>query len=389
MIVWNRFARNVTLIFVIAAWGCEDRATAPAPGASSAAAPSASAEPQAAKQDSASEPAAVGEAAAEKTSTETSNEPSGAEASPNGTSPAVADLPAYTAASGVSGTIKFAGSDSMVNLDTYWCQGFRKFYPNVQAEVEGKGSATAPPALTAGTANFGAMSRPMKAKEIDEFEAKFGYKPTALKTSIDMLAVYVHKDNPIKGLTFQQIDAIFSKNRKGGYPDDIRTWGDLGLTGVWANKPISLYGRNSASGTYGYFKEHALFGGDYKDSVIEQPGSSAVVQAIARDKWGIGYSGIGYLTADVRAVPLASEEGAEFVVAEPENAYSGLYPLSRFLYVYVNHKPDSELDPLRREFIKYLFSREGQQDVVKDGYLPVKLQTAVDALGSVGISSDQ
>lgn len=302
---------------------------------------------------------------------------------------AVKDLPAYKPVEGVSGTIKSVGSDTMLNLVTYWGEGFQNRYPNVQPEIEGKGSGTAIPALTAGTANFGPMSRAAKAKELDEFEAKFGYKPTALKTGIDMLAVYVHKDNPIKGLSFQQLDAIFSKNRKGGNSEDIKTWGQLGLTGVWANKPISLYGRNSASGTYGYFKEHALYGGDYKDSVIEQPGSSAVVQGVAKDKWGIGYSGIGYLTADVRAVPLAAEEGDDFVPAEPENAFSGEYPLSRYLYVYVNYKPGSELDPLRREFIKYIFSQEGQRDVVKDGYLPVKPQTASESLESVGISASQ
>ena len=299
------------------------------------------------------------------------------------------EAPAYEPVEGVSGTIKSVGSDTMVNLMTYWCQGFRKHYPNVQTEVEGKGSSSALPALTAGTANFGPMSRSAKGKELDEFEAKFGYKPTALKTSIDMLAVYVHKDNPIKGLTFEQLDAVFSKNRKGGHPNDIRTWGELGLTGPWASKPVSLYGRNSASGTYGYFKEHVLYNGDFKDSVIEQPGSSAVVQAVARDKWGIGYSGIGYLTADVRAVPLSAAEGEDFVPAEPENAYSGEYPLSRFLYLYVNYKPGGDLDPLRREFIKYIFSREGQQDVVKEGSLPVRSQIAAETLESLGITAEQ
>ncbi|HXT58518.1 MAG TPA: phosphate ABC transporter substrate-binding protein [Pirellulales bacterium] len=299
------------------------------------------------------------------------------------------EAPAYEPVEGVSGTIKSVGSDTMVNLMTYWCQGFRKHYPNVQTEVEGKGSSSALPALTAGTANFGPMSRSAKGKELDEFEAKFGYKPTALKTSIDMLAVYVHKDNPIKGLTFQQLDAVFSKNRKGGHPNDIRNWGELGLTGPWASKPISLYGRNSASGTYGYFKEHVSYNGDFKDSVIEQPGSSAVVQAVARDKWGIGYSGIGYLTADVRAVPLSAEEGEDFVPADPENAYSGAYPLSRFLYLYVNYKPGSDLDPLRREFIKYIFSREGQQDVVKEGSLPVRSEIAAETLESLGITAQQ
>jgi phosphate transport system substrate-binding protein len=274
----------------------------------------------------------------------------------------------------------------MNNEMTLWAEGFLSFYPNVSIEIEGKGSTTAPTALIAGTSQFGPMSREMKAKEVDEFEAKYGYKPTPLATSIDMLAVYVHKDNPIaqKGLTLQQVDAIVSKSRKGGSNSDIRTWGDLGLTGEWANKPISLYGRNSASGTYGYFKDVALFGGDYKDSVKEQPGSSSVVQSVASDKFGIGYSGIGYMTADVRAVPLAGASGPA-VAATPDNAYSGEYPLSRFLFMYVNHRPGSQLDPLRREFVKYVFSQQGQSDVVKDGYFPVTKFVADEQLKAVGI----
>lgn len=300
-----------------------------------------------------------------------------------------ADLPDYEAVEGVSGTIKSVGSDSMNNLMTFWTQGFQEFYPNVQVEVEGKGSGTAPPALTAGTANFGPMSREMQKKEEDAFESALGYPPVALPTSIDMLAVYVHKDNPIaeKGLSLEQLDAIFSKNRKGGYPQDITTWGQLGLTGNWAERPISLYGRNSASGTNGYFKEHALFEGDYKDSVKQLPGSASVVQAIATNRNAIGYSGIGYLTADVRAVPLESDDEGEYVPASPENGISGDYPLSRYLYLYVNYQPGGELDPLRREFVRYVFSRQGQQQVIKDGYLPVDYETAAEALKSVGISA--
>ena len=285
----------------------------------------------------------------------------------------------------MSGTIKSIGSDTMNNQMTLWAEGFHKHYPAVNVEIEGKGSTTAPPALIAGTAQFGPMSREMKAKEIDEFEKKYGYKPTMLATSVDLLAVYVHKDNPIKGLTLQQIDAIFSKTRKGGLKDEVRTWGDLGLKGEWANKPISMYGRNAASGTYGFFKERALFGGDYKDSVKEQPGSSSVVQSIASDKYAIGYSGIGYKTADVRAVPVAEKAGATFVEADPIHAYSGDYPLFRFLVLYVNYKPGSELDPLRREFIKYMFSKEGQSDVIKDGFFPIPSAAAAETLKSVGI----
>jgi len=295
-------------------------------------------------------------------------------------------LPGYQPTQGVSGAIKSVGSDTMNNEMALWAEAFKKFYPGVAVEIEGKGSSTAPPALIAGQASFGPMSREMKNKEIDDFEKAFGYKPTALPTSIDMLAVYVHKDNPIQGLSLQQVDAIFSKTRKGGLQKEIRTWGDLGLSGEWADKPISLYGRNSASGTYGFFKEHALFKGDFRDDVKEQPGSSAVVGAVASDRYAIGYSGIGYKTANVRAVPLAAE-GMAYVQAVPENAYSGEYPMSRFLWLYVNYKPGSQLDPLRREFVRYVFSKQGQMDVIKDGYFPVTAEIATAALAQVGVTA--
>ena len=295
-------------------------------------------------------------------------------------------LPDYKPVSGVSGSLKSVGSDTMNNEMTLWAEGFMRHYPSLKIEIEGKGSSTAPPALIAGTSQFGPMSRAMKDAEVADFEKKYGYKPVSLPTSIDMLAVYVNKDNPIKGLSLQQVDAIFSKTRKGGYPSDIRTWGQAGLVSEWASEPISLYGRNSASGTYGYLKKNALFGGDYKDEVKEQPDSPSVVQGVASDKFGIGYSGIGYKTADVRAVPLAVE-GDDFVAAEPANAYSGEYPLARFLYLYVNHKPGTELDPLRREFIRYIFSKQGQQDVVKDGYYPVPASIAKKALADLGIKN--
>jgi len=294
-------------------------------------------------------------------------------------------FPEYQPVQGVSGDIKSVGSDTLNNLMALWSEGFKKMYPNVNIEIEGKGSSTAPPALIGGTANFGPMSREMKQNEIDEFEAKYGYKPFALPTSIDMLAVYVHKDNPIKSMSLAQVDAVFSKTRYRNLAVDMRTWGQLGLAGEWANLPISLYGRNAASGTYGFFKELVLAKGDYKDSVKEQPGSSAVVQGVATDKGGIGYSGIGYKTADVKAVALTEKPGEKPVDAIAENAYSGDYPLSRFLYVYINHQPGSQLDPLRREFVKYIFSKQGQLDVVKDGYFPVTAPIARETLKALGI----
>src|SRR5687767_11605167 len=277
-------------------------------------------------------------------------------------------LPSYAKASGVSGNISSVGSDTMNNMVTLWGEAFRRLYPNVKVQVEGKGSSTAPPALIEGTAQLGPMSRKMKKEEIDKFEAKYGYPPTGVRVALDGLAVYVNKDNPLTELTLEQVDAVFSKTRKLGYKQDVTTWGQLGLKGEWANKPISLYGRNSASGTYGYFKEIALGKGDFKDTVKEQPGTSSVVQAVASDRFGIGDGGIGYLTADVKAVSLAPDAKGAPVAATADNAYNGTYPLSRFLLVYVNHKPGSQLDPLRREFVRYILSLQGQEVVVKDGY---------------------
>ncbi|MBD3162545.1 MAG: phosphate ABC transporter substrate-binding protein PstS family protein [Candidatus Eisenbacteria bacterium] len=287
-------------------------------------------------------------------------------------------VPSYKPTSGISGSLSSIGSDTMNNLMTLWQEGFRRHYPNVTIQVEGKGSSTAPPALISGTAQLGPMSRPMKSSEIDEFEKKFGYKPTEIRTSLDALAVYVHKDNPVTGFTLQQIDAIFSKTLAGGAPKSIDTWDGVGLGGDWA-RPISLYGRNSASGTYAFFKEHALFKGDYKDTVKEQPGSASVVQGVENDRYGIGYSGIGYNTAGVKAVPLGRD--AESVVpADIEHVVDGTYPLGRFLYLYVNKPPNKPLDPLIHEFLKFVLSAEGQEVVIKDGYLPLPAQVVEEEL---------
>src|SRR5687768_5461255 len=289
--------------------------------------------------------------------------------------PAIA---AYQKTSGVSGSLSSIGSDTMNNLMTLWGETFSRSYPNVKLQVEGKGSSTAPPALIAGTAQLGPMSRPMKSTEIDDFEKKFGYKPTELRTSFDALAVYVHKDNPLKSLTMAQADAIFSKTRKRGAAKDVAKWGDLGLTGDWAQRPISLYGRNSASGTYGFFKEHVLQNGDYKDTVKEQPGSASVVQGITSDRYGIGYSGIGYKTSGVKVVPLAEKEGGTFSSGSYEDVVKGTYPLSRYLYLYVNKAPGKPVDPLVREFLKLVLGKQGQEVVVKDGYLPLTSQIVSD-----------
>ena len=288
-------------------------------------------------------------------------------------------IKSYASVSGISGNLNSIGSDTLNNLMTYWAEAFSKAYPNVKIQVEGKGSATAPPALTQGTAQLGPMSRKMKNEEEEAFEAKHGFKPTRIEVALDCLAVYVHKDNPVPGFTLAQLDCIFSKTRKSGYAP-ITTWGEAGLTGQWAALPISIYGRNSASGTYSYFKEHVLEKGDYKDTVKEQPGSAAVVNGVANDRGGIGYSGIGYKTSEVRAVALAKSGKDQLVAPTFENALNGSYPLGRMLYIYVAKKPGEPLPPLVKEFLKFVLAKEGQEIVVKDGYGPLPLAVQVKQL---------
>jgi len=286
------------------------------------------------------------------------------------------ELPSYTRVSGVSGNLSSMGSDTLANLMTLWTEAFKREYPNVNIQVQAAGSSTAPPALTEGTANFGPMSRAMTDKEIQEFESRHGYKPTAVRVAIDALAVYVHKDNPLTSLTIPQLDAIFSVTRRCGAPSDISEWGQLGLTGSWAGRPIQLYGRNSVSGTYGYFKQEALCSGDFKNTVNEQPGSASVVQSVSASLNGIGYSGIGYVTSSVKALPLALSAEDEPVPATPDHAVDGSYPLARFLYLYVNKRPGEKLQPVEEEFLKLVLSKEGQDIVGKDGYVPLNVRMA-------------
>lgn len=280
-------------------------------------------------------------------------------------------LPEYTPVSGVSGVLSSAGSDTLANLMTLWGEEFKRLYPNVRVQVQAAGSSTAPPALIEGTASLGPMSRAMKSRERQAFESRYGYPPTAVPVAIDAVAIYVHRDNPLRGLNMAQVDAIFSANQRCGGSSRISRWGELGLEGTWSRRSIQMFGRNSVSGTYGFFKSRALCNGDFGSRVNEQPGSASVVQAISTAINGIGYSTLGYRTASVRPVPLSVADEAPFVNATAETVISGEYPLSRFMYVYVNRVPGPGLPPLEREFIRLILSRKGQEIVLRDGYIPL------------------
>jgi len=294
--------------------------------------------------------------------------------------PAIAN---YQKSSGVFGNLSSVGSDTLANLMTLWTEEFKRLYPSVTIQVQAAGSSTAPPALTEGTSNFGPMSRQMKEGEIEAFERKYGYKPTPVRVAIDALAVYVNKDNPIDGLTIRQVDAIFSSTRKCGGQVNINTWGQVELQGAWQPRSIQLYGRNSVSGTYGYFKKKALCKGDFKNNVNEQPGSASVVQSVTASLNGIGYSGIGYKTSGVKALALTKKIGQPFIFPVKENVVSGKYPLARFLYIYVNKPPNKALSPLEREFLKMVLSNKGQKVVKKDGYVPLPAKIVTQELSKL------
>ena len=294
-------------------------------------------------------------------------------------------IPEYERTSGVAGNLSSVGSDTLANLMTLWAEDFKRLYPNVNIQIQAAGSSTAPPALTERTSNIGPMSREMKDNEIEAFESRYGYKPTAIPVAIDALAVYVHKDNPIAGMTIPQVDAVFSSNQRCGYSGSVDNWGQLAMRGSWERRDIQLFGRNSVSGTYGYFKDVALCNGDYKNSVNEQPGSASVVQSVSTSINGIGYSGIGYRTSSVRAVPIARNATSNYFEATPENSVAGNYPLARFLYVYVNKAPNSDLPPLEREFVKLIMSKAGQNIVLKDGYIPLPARVVKSTMQTLGL----
>lgn len=292
-------------------------------------------------------------------------------------------IPDYQKVSGVSGNLSSIGSDTLANLMTLWAEEFKRIYPNLNIQIQAAGSSTAPTALTEGTSSLGAMSRKMKSGEMAAFEDKFGYKPLAIPVAIDALAIYVNKDNPVAGMTIEQVDAIFSSTRQCGKLSNITRWGDLGLTGAWASRGIQLFGRNSVSGTYGYFKKKVLCKGDYKNTVNEQPGAASVVQSVSTAINGIGYSGMGYQTSGVKAVPMSKKGGHAFIPATIETVAGGKYPLARFLYIYVNKQPNRSLAPLEKEFIKMILSQQGQKIVVKDGYVPLPANIVIKALKSI------
>lgn len=270
----------------------------------------------------------------------------------------------------LSGNLSSVGSDTLANLMSLWADDFNQHYPGVNLQIQAAGSSTAPAALAAGAAQLGPMSRPMKAAEITAFTQRYGYPPLAVPVAVDALVVFVHQDNPLNKMTLSQLDAIFSQNRRCGEPHRIQRFGELGLKGSWAARSLQRYSRNSASGTYGFFKQRVLCDGDFDNNINELPGSASVVQAVAGSLNGIGYASIGFRNSGVKSLSLAAN-GQDYVMPTPANVKDGRYPLSRYLYIYINKAPGKPLEPLTAAFLERVLSPEGQKRVTHDGYLPL------------------
>ncbi|MEM7396049.1 MAG: PstS family phosphate ABC transporter substrate-binding protein [Verrucomicrobiota bacterium] len=283
---------------------------------------------------------------------------------------------------GLSGRVTSTASDTLTNLMVIWAEDFLRRYPeDVRFELVGRsGASTAPWALRTGRAELGPTSRPLNDSEIRQLEEKRGIRPTSIGVALDCLAVYVHSENPIASLSVPQLDGMFSRMRKSGFGDDLVTWGQVGLTGAWSERPIHLYGRNSASGTYEYFRKHALFGGRFKDTVKEHPGSASIVRGVSEDPGGIGYSGFGYRTEGVKLLSLARDAGQRAFRPSAEHGLSGEYPLTRMLYIHVVASSEKPLSPAAFEFLRYVLSRDGQAIVSRGGFIPLASEQVETAL---------
>lgn len=280
-------------------------------------------------------------------------------------------IAAYQPTSALSGSLSISGSETMRPITESWAADLKQLYPGLKLSVTSEGSEAGLAKLMEGKAQIAAMSRRMNKQEISEFIREFGYEPTEVPVAVDALAVFVHKDNPLEGLTLAEVDAIFSNERRRGLKYPLLTWGDLLLDGEWREAPLHLYGRNVKSGTTTFFREHVLSGAPVKNTMTVAPGSASVVIELMKDRFGIGFSSIGYQTSGVRALPLASVQGGRYVVPSFQSAMDGSYPLRRNLYLYVNKLPKAAPPAPLAEYVKFALSQQGQQAVLAQGYYPL------------------
>jgi phosphate transport system substrate-binding protein len=282
-------------------------------------------------------------------------------------------LPLYIPVANLSGKITSVGESTTTNLVARAATEFRRTYPGVSFQATAGLTSIGPPALLADRENIVPMSRPLTPDEIGAFEKKYGYPPTEIKVAADALAIYVEKRNPLSGLTLKQLDGIFSQTQRRG-AGSIETWGQAGLTGQWADRPITLYGYGRGDGVNQIFRQQVMEGGDYRVSMRFEPAGSSIVQGVAADPEAIGCASMFFAAKRVRAVPIAGSDG-QFYAPTAENVRGQKYPLSRFHYIYVNKPPRQPLKGPAVEFVRFLLSHEGQQIVAADGNIPLDAAT--------------
>ncbi|WP_017347922.1 PstS family phosphate ABC transporter substrate-binding protein [Pantoea sp. A4] len=295
-------------------------------------------------------------------------------------------LPALTQAQMplLIGNLSSVGSDTLGYLMTLWGEDFSRQSPGVNVQVQASGSSTAPTALAAGAAQLGPMSRPMQAEERQRFIDRYGYPPLAVPVAMDALVVVVNQRNPMQEISPTQLDALYSITRLCGGESVPKHWGELGITQTgWAQRSIQRFGRNSASGTWGFFKQQALCRGDFRADVAEFPGSAAVVQAVAASPYSIGYASFGFHLSGVKMLAI-KRPGHEAVLPDSASIRSGRYPWSRPLYIYLNKAPDKPLPPLVAAFMRQVLSPAGQARVEEAGYLPLSDAQMAQARAAIG-----
>lgn len=317
--------------------------------------------------------------------------------------------PPYRPVEQVAGTISVWGHgaygkrlDFVEGLVAAWEEGFRRFHPDVTFDNRLHGTASAIGALYTGTGDVALMGREIWDPEIAAFREVRGYAPTGIDVMTGSfnvrnkgyaITVFTHKDNPIAGLTLAQLEAIYGVERRRGHAP-VRTWGDLGLGGEWADRPITLYGLPIARGFADYVQERVFLGSQkWKPELREyadQPnsvstatdGATRMLADLAKDPHGIGYAGLVYNHPGVKVLAIAEEPGRPFIFPSEETVRARTYPLTRIITAYVDRAPGKPLEPKVREFLRFLLSREGQEAVARHGggYLPLNARLAGEQL---------
>jgi phosphate transport system substrate-binding protein len=310
----------------------------------------------------------------------------------------VARLPRYQPGPAPAGVIRLWGHGSfsrpfMRLLVARWAKGFARFHPDITIREETYGTSSAIPALALGAGDLAILGEEILPEAVDTFRRVKPYEPFGIDIATGSVDVrnfdyaqmfFVHKDNPLTQLTLTQLDAIFGAERRRGAPRNLRTWGELGLTGEWADQPITPYGWKTDD-SFGFYLEQTLLAGSHRwnDALkefghIPQPDGSIydhgqqALDALAHDRYGIAVSNIRYAGPDVKALAVAERDGSPYVTVTAENLIDQKYPLTRLIPAFLDRKPGEPVEPKVKEFLRYLLSREGQQDIVDDGrYLPL------------------